>query len=43
VQRFTGGPRFLDDLPHEILADGDELSSAAQMGNRADGGDRPVR
>jgi hypothetical protein len=29
VQRYTGGPRFLDDLPREVFADDAELSGLA--------------
>jgi hypothetical protein len=29
-EQFFGGKRFFDDLPREILADGDELAAHAQ-------------
>jgi hypothetical protein len=30
VRQFSGGPRFLDDLPKEVLADDAELAAMAQ-------------
>ncbi len=35
VQRFTGGHRFLDDLPREVLADETELANIAAQASAA--------
>jgi hypothetical protein len=42
VERFTGGHRFLDDLPREVLADEIELANLAE-GARAPGSSDPPR
>jgi hypothetical protein len=34
VRQFSGGPRFLDDLPQEVLADDAELAAAAGGGTK---------
>jgi hypothetical protein len=42
VERFTGGHRFLDDLPREVLADEVELSSLAAQRRAPAPGDPPT-
>jgi len=42
VERFTGGHRFLDDLPREVLADEVELSSLAAQRRSPAPGDPPT-
>jgi hypothetical protein len=42
VERFTGGHRFLDDLPREVLADEVELSSLAAQRRSSAPGDPPT-
>lgn len=37
AQEFTGDVRFLDDLPREALADGEELSAVAKAGSQGGG------
>ena len=37
VERFTGGHRFLDDLPREVLADEVELAQLIGQGPAASG------